>query len=338
MVIHSLLLMASLAVILLACELFTNSIEWLGHALHLSQGATGSVLAAVGTAMPETMIPIMALIFGATTETGEAIGIGAILGAPFMLSTLAMFVGGVAIITCSLRGKRQLTLELEPGSISTDMKFFLIVFVLAFVAGLIQVKAIKLVIAAALVLSYGIYLRNILKGVSEVETIPRALYFSRMASSSKAGGKPAFLLILGQVMVSLSIIVAGAKLFVSSVEFISSAAGVSPAVLSFLIAPVATELPEKTNSVLWYSRKQDTLALGNITGAMVFQSSMVVALGIILTAWKLEPIELGSVVLALASFSVFYTYLRKKGHLHAYLMLLGGLFYSCYLLYFFFTR
>src|SRR4051812_42996352 len=93
----TLLLLVAFVVILLGAELFTNGIEWFGHKLQLAEGAVGSVLAAVGTALPETMIPIIAILFG-TGDASHAVGIGAILGAPFMLSTLAMFVTGVAVI------------------------------------------------------------------------------------------------------------------------------------------------------------------------------------------------------------------------------------------------
>src|SRR4026207_2451504 len=92
---------AALVVILLAAELFTNGIEWFGHKLNLAEGAVGSVLAAVGTALPETMIPLIAILLAGTradSESGHAIGVGAILGAPFMLSTLAMFVTGLGVL------------------------------------------------------------------------------------------------------------------------------------------------------------------------------------------------------------------------------------------------
>src|SRR5438034_1359613 len=79
-------LAVSLVLILLAAELFTNGIEWVGETLGLSEGAVGSVLAAVGTALPETLLPLVAIAIG--HPQGEEIGIGAILGAPFMLSTL----------------------------------------------------------------------------------------------------------------------------------------------------------------------------------------------------------------------------------------------------------
>src|SRR6187402_2232246 len=91
------ILVVALLIILLGAELFTNGIEWFGRKLELAEGAVGSVLAAVGTALPETLIPIIAIAFG-TGESSEAVGVGAILGAPFMLSTLAMFVTGVGVI------------------------------------------------------------------------------------------------------------------------------------------------------------------------------------------------------------------------------------------------
>jgi cation:H+ antiporter len=88
-------LILALVVILGAADLFTNGIEWIGERFGLSEGAVGSVLAAVGTALPETLLPLVAILLG--RSGGEDIGIGAILGAPFMLSTLAMFVLAVAV-------------------------------------------------------------------------------------------------------------------------------------------------------------------------------------------------------------------------------------------------
>src|SRR5215208_4356596 len=92
-----LILVVAFVVILIGAELFTNGIEWFGRKLDLAEGAVGSVLAAVGTALPETMIPIIAILF-ATSEASDAVGVGAILGAPFMLATLAMFVTGLAVL------------------------------------------------------------------------------------------------------------------------------------------------------------------------------------------------------------------------------------------------
>ena len=123
---EAILLIASLGLILLGAELFTNGVEWMGHRLDLAEGAVGSVLAAVGTAMPETMIPFVAIVMSARSghphEVG--IGIGAILGAPFMLATLAMLVTGVAVLIRARGRQGDDRLQVEPLVIARDVRHF----------------------------------------------------------------------------------------------------------------------------------------------------------------------------------------------------------------------
>ena len=125
-----LLLVASLLIILLAAELFTNAVEWLGLHLRLNEGAVGSILAAVGTAMPETLIPLIAILF-ATGASHEDIGIGAILGAPFMLSTAAFCVTGVAVLVFARSGRRPRDMVVNHEILRRDMGYFLVVYLLA---------------------------------------------------------------------------------------------------------------------------------------------------------------------------------------------------------------
>ena len=95
------MLVVGLVVILVGCDIFTNSIEWLGKKLDLNEGLLGSIFAAVGTALPETLIPIVAVIIGLASGGDNShandVGLGAIIGAPFMLATVAMIVTGIAI-------------------------------------------------------------------------------------------------------------------------------------------------------------------------------------------------------------------------------------------------
>ena len=90
-------LILALAIILASAELFTNGVEWFGRRYELGEGAVGSILAAVGTALPETLVPIIAIVFTGGAAA-EQVGIGAILGAPFMLASLAMVVTAAAVV------------------------------------------------------------------------------------------------------------------------------------------------------------------------------------------------------------------------------------------------
>jgi len=98
-----------------------------------------------------------------------------------------------------------------------------------------------------------------------------------------------------------------------------------------IITPIATELPEKINSILWIRQKKDTLALGNISGAMVFQSSISPAIGMAFTDWKLDGQALAVVVVALGSAATAWGSMVWKKRLSPYALLMGGAFYAGYI-------
>jgi cation:H+ antiporter len=101
-----------------------------------------------------------------------------------------------------------------------------------------------------------------------------------------------------------------------------------------IITPIATELPEKFNSVIWIRAKKDTLAMGNITGAMVFQSCIPTAVGLALTPWILSIDAIVNIIIVYLSVGVVYlNIIRNKGVLQPSALLTGGLFYSFYLIY-----
>jgi cation:H+ antiporter len=173
----------ALVAILVAAALFTNAVEILGERLNLAQGAVGSVLAAVGTALPETMIPVVAILgsvfAGERPEESAEIGVGAILGAPFMLTTLALFVVGVSIVASRRRraygtdmhvdeqttgwdagffhpGKTHGTeVRVDEVTIGRDVGFFLIFFAVAAGVGLVELPfLVKAAVAVLLVGGY----------------------------------------------------------------------------------------------------------------------------------------------------------------------------------------
>lgn len=332
-----LILIAGLAVILLSCEVFTNGVEWLGLRLGLAETATGSVLAAVGTAMPETIIPLIAIFLG-TEAQGEEIGEGAILGAPFMLGTLAMFIGGIAVWYGYRRGIRKPYLKLRRDHAERDMRYFMIAYSLALFTGIMGLnedfrnRYMNTAIAMVLLLAYGFYLHRTLKDEEKEKgnSCPD-LYVCKICDINPAKGRYGLTLIILQVIAALIGIIAGAKIFVSEVEEVSLAFGISPIILAFLIAPIATELPEKFNSVLWYLRSKDTLGFGNITGAMVFQSCIPVSIGLLFTSWRLEPINIASIVIAMLSSAWLLFSIRHNDGISYKVMLASGSLYAVYL-------
>jgi len=320
------LLGVSLVVILLGCDLFTNGIEWAGKKLDLGEGAVGSVLAAVGTCLPETLIAILAIVFGARHGQGADVGIGAILGAPLMLSTLAFCVTGAAVLVFARLRRRTALMTVNHRVLGRDLRYFFMVFGLSAAASFLP-RLAKPAVAALLVLLYGTYIRQTFAdndGAGGAEEIS-PLHFHRST------GEPPLWLVLGQSVAGVGVLVLGAHLFVGELTAISIDTGISTLVLSLILTPVATELPEKFNSVLWVRQRKDTLALGNISGAMVFQSSIPPAIGMLFTPWVLDDRALACVAVAVVSTAVAWAEMTWRPRLSPWSLLLGGPFYLFYL-------
>lgn len=327
MLLTYILFAVSLVVILLACELFSNGVEWFGHRLNLGEGAVGSILAAIGTALPETIIPILAIMLG--TSGGQSIGVGAIIGSSFMLATLAMFVSGVAAFVFSKTRKRSLELSIHQTTFKRDLRYFLLSYALALLAAAIHIRGVQLFIAIMLLSIYAHYFRSTLLDGGEAGSDLKPLHFH------KKGLPPQWRLIALQLLVSLGVIIYGAHLFIAQVMSLSEHFAISTLILSLLVTPIATELPEKFNSVIWIRSNKDTLAIGNITGAMVFQSCILPTVGIIATPWRLnEPAVVAALLGIIASISLL-AIVSARGKLKASYLVLNGVFYFGFIAYVF---
>jgi cation:H+ antiporter len=320
---------AALVAILLGAAFFTNAVEILGGRLGMRQGAVGSLLAAVGTALPESMIAIVAILepvfSGDTSGEGALIGIGAILGAPFMLATLAMFVVGVSALVFRGRRGQGTGLRIDAATISRDVGFFLIFFAAAAGVGLVELPLyLKVVVALVLAFGYGLYVRRTLTSGEHLEEVPEKLLILPRRQN------PPLFAVVFQTLASLGVILAGAHFFVDAVEHAAEGLGLPAGLIALVLAPLATELPEKFNSIFWMRDGKDTLAMGNITGAMMFQSTIPVAFGVLFTPWNLQPLDLFAVVLALASGGLVYLTIRRSGTLRAGGLMLGVLFYAAF--------
>jgi Ca2+/Na+ antiporter len=320
-------LILSLGIILLSCELFTNGIENLGKELKLGDGVVGSIFSAVGTCLPETLIPIIAILFsqkgaGKTVD----IGIGAILGAPFMLSTLAFFVTGLSALVFWKRRNTGMKMLVDAKVLARDIKFFIIVYSVSILSVFVSSNYLKCALACGLI---GLYVLYVIQTVndsgdssSQVESLIIADIFNLKASLK---------LTVVEVLIALSGIIFGAEIFIENIQDVSEGFGVPAFVLSLIITPIATELPEKFNSIIWVSKKKDTLALGNITGAMVFQSCIPVSIGILATPWKLDFIGMVSALISIISAMLVYFSLKRKNALTPVPLLMGGVFYMIFI-------
>jgi len=319
-----------LIVILIAAEIFVNALEHLGEKLGISEGVTGSIFAAIGTAMPETVVPLLA-IFGGTQnqQLNEEIGVGAILGAPLMLSTLSLCL--MALSVWQKRGT-QGHLTPEKTGLKRDLDFFLASFAIAAVALFVphENPAMRAMLAVGMVLIYFFYVMLTLKASATLVKDGHATEADDPMLLSRLGLPTNLITILLQLGVALAMLVLGAKGFIHGIEQAAPLLGISALVLSLMIVPVATELPEKVNSILWIRKHKDTLAFGNITGAMVFQGTLLPAIGVLLTPWAPQKEVLAGVIITLIA-AAWLRYMLLRGQLRVWHLAINGGLYATYL-------
>ena len=319
-----------LLLILVAAEIFVNALEHLGEKLKISEGVTGSLFAAVGTAMPETLVPLLAIFAGTgNAETNHEIGVGAILGAPLMLSTLSLFLMGLAVL--KQRGM-QGHLAPERTGLKRDLDFFLMAFLLAFVAMFVPHGEgwVRAGIAFLMVTIYFVYVMLTLRASARLVEDGHATEAGSPMLLTRLGLPQNLLFIIVQLALGLALLIAGAKGFIHGVEEAAPIIGISALLLSLMIIPIATELPEKVNSILWIRKRKDTLAFGNITGAMVFQGTLLPAIGISLTPWAPQmEVLLGVLVTLIAAFWLRWAALN--GGLRVWHLFVNGVLYVTYL-------
>lgn len=334
---HIILTILLFAIIILSCALFTNAIEHLGCKLKLGSNAVGSILAVIGTTLPETLVPLIAIIgsrfFLNNSKIGEDIALGGIIGSPFMLCCLALFLIGIEIVILYLIKKRKsLDLNVNYKSVLRDFKYFLLAYTPAVSIMFCQNKIIKVTVVLYLLSLYCIYVyRTIVKSRQNFcEECLDELIFSKFLKNN------GFFAIIVQILVSLALLVVSIQCFVCEIEYFSALLKISPIILSLIITPFATELPECINSLIWVKNNKDDLAIFNVEGAIVFQAIIPMSIGIILTPFTPTKAIILNVILVIITSIVFIlkTIINKKVNYISLLMC--GIAYFLFIGYLFF--
>jgi len=312
-------LIVCIIVIYYSCELFVNAIEWVGVKFNVSQCAVGTILAAIGTALPESVVTFVAVAFDASSLQKD-IGVGAALGGPLVLGTIAYAVVGISIIY--YRKKRELgtDIDIDSRKLSRDQLWFVSIFMFKVLLGLL-VFSIKPYMAFLFLAAYGLYFFKEMR----VECVDECLILDPLKFQlTKA--EPTTFWVLTQTIISLILIFDSSHLFVKSLEVVSNYWEVSPLIISLLLSPIATELPEILNAVIWVRQGKETLALGNISGSMMIQATVPSAFGIFFTPWLFDAHLLWAGIVTLIA--VFYLLITlKRDKLTPIRLVYSGLFY-----------
>lgn len=319
-------LLVGLAAVLASSWLFTNALEWFGLRSGIAHGALGSVFAAIGTALPETLIALLAVLTGGRNNApGVDVSLGAILGAPLLLSTLGFGVLGLGAL------RRRDALHPSQVAVRRDLTFFLVTYgiltVLGFVGG--GTVAERWVVAVGLTVCYVVFVRMALAtAVASEGDPPRRLFAARVLGLV---GAP-WVGIAAQLLVGLGAMFIGAELFVTTLTGLSVSLKVSGFIMAAVIAPLATELPETTNSLVWLAQSKDDLAVGNVTGALVLQGALIPAIGLLLTPWRFAPAEGVAALVALGGAAAVLVTMWRSGRLPMWVLMAVPGLYAAFLI------
>jgi cation:H+ antiporter len=333
-VIHIILLLGCAVAIYLACEWFVNAVEWLGARLKVGPLAVGTILAAAGTALPESVVTLVAVLFGGK-HSGDDIGVGAALGGPLVVGTIAYAVTGAMLLS---RRRTRVPVGAGPSPSSaaarldgTDMSrlardqtWFLAIFVVKVGLGLVAF-AIKPWLGLLFFAVYALYFWRETGGSGEHaadgELEPLKLQPRRPSPSTTA--------VVAQTVATLVVIFLASQLFVRQLEWAGPAMGLSPVVVALLLSPVATELPEVMNAIIWVRQGKTPLALANISGAMMIQATVPSGIGLLGTSWHFDaPLVLAGVATMLAV--IYLLVLFRTGRATAGRLTVAALFYGLF--------
>jgi len=324
MFITFLLFFVSAAIIYFACEFFVNGVEWLGRRLNLSATATGTVLAAFGTALPESVVTFIAVVFG-TTPAQKDIGVGAAMGGPLVLATIAYAVVGLALIfnRRKLSKDHRYAVVVDQKRLSRDQAWFLMIFIVKAGLGLV-IFSFKPWLGVLFLVAYAAYVwRELRDEADENEDSLEPLKIR----PHDADPKMAWVAL--QTIGALVVVTIAAHTFVAQIELIGITFGMAPHMAALLLSPIATELPEIMNALIWVKQGKERLALANISGAMMIQATIPSALGIFFTPWVFDNTLISAAVVTTLAIVALWG-LFRRGVMDSRILVSVGLLYGVF--------
>jgi cation:H+ antiporter len=255
-------------------------VEWIGQKAGISQNAVGTVLAAFGTALPESVVTFVAVVFG-HDAAAKNIGVGAALGGPLVLATIAYPIVGLMLLLTRSQPPNQ-PIDLNRQRLSRDQSWFLLIFVFKIALGFVAF-AIKPWLGWLFLAAYAAYTwSEVTNEGDESEGELGSLMFQPRKTD------PSWIMVSLQTVLALVVIFAASHVFVSQLGTVGPWLGIPSTVVALLLSPVATELPETMNAIIWIRQGKHRLALSNISGSMMIQATVPTALGLFFTPWLFD--------------------------------------------------
>ncbi|MGZ6827122.1 MAG: sodium:calcium antiporter, partial [Mycobacteriales bacterium] len=237
---------------------------------------------------------------------------------------LALATVGYGVVGLSLLLRRKRLPQVDVARLGRDQAAFLLVFAVKIGLGLVAFTW-KPWLGLGFFAVYGLYVAAELRaegGQDDPELDIEPLRLTRSAA-------PGLLPVLAQTLATLAVIFAASQVFVAQLDWAGPQLGLSKSVVALLLAPLATELPEVMNALIWVRQGKAQLALANVSGSMMVQVTVPSGLGLLFTSWRLQgPLLLSGVVTAVAI--GFLLAVMRRGRLGAPALATAAGFYAVF--------
>jgi cation:H+ antiporter len=219
-------------------------------------------------------------VFG-PDAAGKDIGVGAALGGPLVLATVAYPIVGIMLLITRSRPPNK-PIELNGHRLSQDQSWFLLIFAFKIALGFLAFT-IKPWLGWLFLAAYGAYTYSEVRQEADAtEGELKPLMFQPKALD------PSWIMTALQTVLALVVIFVASRVFVGQLGAVGNGLGIPATVVALLFSPVATELPEIMNAIIWIKQGKHRLALANISGSMMIQATIPTALGLFFTPWLFD--------------------------------------------------
>jgi cation:H+ antiporter len=321
-----LILLGSIALVFGAAVIFVNAIEWVGCQLRLGSSFVGAIIAPLFSSFPEMTVFLVA-VFAYGGTAGEEIGIGTIFGQPFMASSLAYGLVGLAALLGYMLKKRKSAVLSVDRSLAVPYIFITVLFPLTLLPGLLGIAWIKNLCAFVFLGAFVSYIWMMYRRrKAELLEDPGTPYLCKVTSRLVRNDMA---IAVVQLLGAVALLYFGSERLVGAVDVLARNTGMSPLGLALIVVPAATAIPETASALIWGYRGKDTLSLGSLVGEKILYSSLYPGLGLLLTSWVLD-IHAYISVLATTVISLILLFYISKQKVPWYALCFGLLFFAGY--------
>lgn len=299
-----------LTALAIGADRFVAGAASLASSLRISPLVVGLTVVSLGTSLPELLVTTTAVIVG-----HSSIGLGNVLGSN--ISNICLVLGICALLQ---------PLMVESKLFRLDYPALMVATVATWLMS--SNRVITRFEGLVLLIGLALYLVLVIRSADE-DT--KKLLAPTNSSTQLTSRRKVFV----QMISGLVLLLIGSQLVVWGGVGLGRALGLSELIIGLTIVAVGTSLPELATSIAGVVKKQHSIAVGNVVGSNLINSTAIIGIPSILKPMEVEGVALLRdypmvFLVSLALWPIFWSRRRGSGRVNRWeaLLLLAG-----YLLY-----